>query len=271
MQTASGRFALVSNPLWGMAAMKTVLIVGIGPGGPDQITVEAVKALNRCDLLFVAEKGEVKAGLAAARREICARHVTNPSTKLVTYDVPPRPARAPDTDYKAAIVAWRGDVAGVFSALIDTIQEGGSGAFLVWGDPALYDGTIEIVDGLARATAAFDWQVIAGVGAPSALAARHRVPLNRVGESIATTTGRRFAQKMPDADNVVVMLDGETAFTVGQGDDLEVFWGAYLGLEEEILLAGPLNATADTIVATRAAARERVGWIMDTYLIRRKS
>ncbi len=52
---------------------------------------------------------------------------------------------------------------------------------------------------------------------------------------------------------------------------LEIFWGAYLGMPEEILLAGPLAEIAPRIAEVRAAARARHGWIMDTYLLRRRS
>jgi precorrin-6A synthase len=50
---------------------------------------------------------------------------------------------------------------------------------------------------------------------------------------------------------------------------LSVFWGAYLGTPDETLISGPLAEVADQITATRAALRERHGWIMDTYLLRR--
>src|SRR3712207_7026936 len=43
----------------------------------------------------------------------------------------------------------------------------------------------------------------------SALAAAHRIPLNRVGRPFAVTTGRRLADEgpPPGVDDVVVMLD----------------------------------------------------------------
>ena len=46
--------------------------------------------------------------------------------------------------------------------------------------------------------------------------------------------------------------------------------GAYLGGPDEILRAGRLPEVAADIDATRAAARARKGWIMDTYLLRRR-
>ncbi len=101
------------------------------------------------------------------------------------------------------------------------------------------------------------------------MAARHRVPLNRIGESIHITTGRKLADGYPvDADSVVVMLDGEQTFSKLAGD-FEIYWGAYLGTDEEVLVSGRLPDVASKIAAIRAERRERNGWIMDSYLIRR--
>jgi precorrin-6A synthase len=138
------------------------------------------------------------------------------------------------------------------------------GAFLVWGDPSLYDGMIDIVEAIG-----VPYEVIPGISAVSALAARHRVVLNRVAGDVLITTGRRVAAGLPDgARDVVVMLDSGTAFTALDGD-WEIYWGAYLGTPDEILISGRLSEVADEIVRARADARARKGWMFDTYLLRR--
>ena len=58
--------------------MRELLVVGMGPGHPDQITVQAVQALNRADVIFRIDKGDAKSGLNAAREEILRRHVSDP-------------------------------------------------------------------------------------------------------------------------------------------------------------------------------------------------
>jgi precorrin-6A synthase len=147
----------------------------------------------------------------------------------------------------------------------------GVGAFLVWGDPSLYDSTLRIIDRvLARGVIAFEYTVIPGVTSVQALAAAHRVPLNRVGEPVHITPARRIAGGLPEGlDSAVVMLD--QGFTAAGFDDpeLTVFWGAYLSTPDETLIRGPLSEVAGDITATRAALRARHGWIMDTYLLRR--
>ena len=66
------------------------------------------------------------------------------------------------------------------------------------------------------------------------------------------------------------MLDGENAFKAIDDPCFDIYWGAYLGTEDEILAAGPLREQAAKIERVRAEAKKRKGWIMDTYLLRRR-
>ena len=241
--------------------MKTVLVVGIGAGNPEHITIQAINALNRADVLFIPHKGNNKADLAALRRDIIARHVTNPASQTLTYAVPQRDAAHPD--YAAGVDAWHDALAQLFSTLLDAVPEHGHGAFLVWGDPGLYDSTIRILERL-RANQAFAMEIIPGITAVQALTAAHGIALNRIGEPVLITTGRRLG---PVLDDTVVMLDGQTAFMAAD-PDLFIFWGAYLGTPDQIIISGRLGDVRDEIVAVRQAARARHGWIMDTYLLR---
>ena len=72
------------------------------------------------------------------------------------------------------------------------------------------------------------------------------------------------------AERVAVMLDKGGAFEVLEGEEYFIWWGAYLGMAEQILISGPLHEMAGEIVARRAKARAAHGWIMDIYLIERR-
>jgi precorrin-6A synthase len=241
--------------------MKTILVVGIGTGSPEHLTVAAIAALNRANLLFVPDKGAQKTDLADIRRSIIARFVTG-TPREISYEVPRRNVANPD--YAEGVDDWHGRLAGIFGDLIGDVPEEGCGAFLVWGDPGLYDSTLRI---LARVDAPLRIEVIPGITSIQALTAAHGIALNRIGEPVLITTGRQLGPLETDA---VVMLDGQLAFL--QADpDLEIFWGAYLGTADQILVAGRLGDVAQDIVATRKAARERHGWIMDTYLLRQRA
>lgn len=142
----------------------------------------------------------------------------------------------------------------------------------MWGDPSLYDSTLGILEEiLGRGTVEFEYDVVPGISSVSALAARHRTGLNRVASAVQITTGRRLAEGFPaEADDVVVMLDAHQAFREFADEDIHIYWGAYIGTPDEILVSGPIAEAAPRIERLRAEARERKGWIMDTYLLRRK-
>ena len=114
--------------------------------------------------------------------------------------------------------------------------------------------------------------MIPGISSVQALAAKHRIALNRIGEPVHITTGRKLAEGFPDnVDTVVVMLDGDQAFKTIDSTGVDIYWGAYIGTKDEILASGPLPDVADHIEAVRAQARRRKGWIMDTYLLRKSA
>lgn len=250
--------------------MKTISIVGIGTGNPRHLTLQAIDALNSADVLFIPTKGEAKAQLADIRRDIVGRHVTNPDSRIVLYDVPVR--RLPNRSYSATVDEWHAAIAAIYERLIsDELTDGQMGAFLVWGDPMLYDSTIRIVERvLARGIVSFDYAVIPGITSIQALAASHRIPLNLVGKPVEITTGRRLTESFPDkSETAVVMLDGEQAFMKIDDPDAMIYWGAYLGTPQELVISGRLADVREDILRTRASARERHGWIMDIYLLRK--
>ncbi len=250
--------------------MRRLLIIGIGAGDPEQVTVQAIKALNQADVFFVVDKGAVKQDLMMARQEICERYVENRSYRMVSIPEPERDRRAPR--YRQAVEQWRHERAEIWAGVIrDELADGDCGALLVWGDPALYDSALAIVEQVIGISAMeLSYQVIPGISSVQALAARHRVSLTQVGKPVHITTGRRLSDDgIPEhCDDVVVMLDASCSFT-GVDPGTEIYWGAYLGTKDEILLSGTVRDVGDQIQAARSEARARKGWIMDTYLLRR--
>jgi len=255
--------------------MRELLVVGIGPGHPDQITVQAVQALNRVDVFFLIDKGDAKSGLNAVRDEILERHVADLNFRVVEIPEPPRD-RSPSLSsgaYEAAVQDWHEARARrIGRALASELADDGVGAFLVWGDPSVYDSTLRVIDRiLASGVVEFEYAVIPGVTSVQALAAAHRIPLNRIGEPIYITPARRIADGLPEGlDSAVVMLDSGFTAAVLDEPGLDVFWGAYLGTDDQALIAGRLGEVADQIAEVRTRLRAEHGWIMDTYLLRRR-
>ena len=257
---------------------RTIYVIGIGAGNPEHLTLQAVAAMNRVEVFFTIDKGAVDGGatadLAALRAELLARHVTRPHRVVVAPEVPRDRDLADPTAYVDTATRWQLRRGMLYEGMIaKELRPGETGAFLVWGDPALYDGTLPLLQRIAERTHDLLRIVsIPGISSVAALAAAHGLVLNRVGAPVLITTGRRLADEgMPrDVDDVIVMLDGRAAFADLPDTDVDIFWGAYLGTPDEILVSGDLHAVCDDIVSRRAEARARKGWIMDTYLLRRR-
>ena len=249
---------------------RRVLIVGIGAGNPEHVTVQAIAALNQADILFIPNKGDEKADLAQLRHAICERFTAADSGhRLVDFDVPERDRSHPA--YEQGVADWHDAVQQVYERLlVEEFSEGETGVFLAWGEPALYDSMLRVFERIAaKGSFDLDYEVVPGISSVQALAAAHKIPLNRIGESVLITTGRKLAEGFPaNADSVVVMLDGQCAFKTVD-PDTEIYWGAYLGTEDEILVSGRLGDVAQEIERLRREARDRKGWIMDTYLLRK--
>jgi precorrin-6A synthase len=254
--------------------MRTVLVIGIGAGDPDQITVEAVRALNRVDVVLVLDKGAASRQLVELRTEVCRRHLRERPYRIVEVPDPRRPRVADGRsleEYGAEVRRWHELRAEALEAtLLGEVGEDGCAAFLVVGDPSLYDSTIRVVTSiLERGRVAFEWEVVAGVTSLAALTAAHRIPLNGIGEPVTITTGRRFTTELPDGATAVMLDDGLACQAVTD-PDVWIHWGANLGTPQEQLRSGPLVEVIDEIVATRARLRAETGWVLDTYVLTKR-
>ncbi|WP_024510396.1 precorrin-6A synthase (deacetylating) [Bradyrhizobium sp. ARR65] len=247
--------------------MLTLSLIGIGCGDPAHLTRKAVGAINAADLILIPRKGDEKSELADLRRAICADVLTNRRTQVVEFDLPVRDSAR--EDYRGGVDHWHEAVAQAWSREIDR-HLGGEGrvALLIWGDPSLYDSSLRIA---RRLDPLPDIEVVPGITAIQALCAAHALPLNEIGAPFLVTTGRRLREGGWPAgvDTVVVMLDGGTAFQTLEPEGLHIWWGAYLGMPGQIILSGALTEVSATIVAARRQARERHGWIMDSYILKR--
>ncbi|MEQ5870785.1 precorrin-6A synthase (deacetylating) [Sagittula sp. NFXS13] len=245
-------------------APKDIWLIGIGTGSLSHITLEGVAALRDAALILVPRKGAGKDDLAEVRHQIIAASETR--AKVVHFDYPERDPALP---YQERVALWHDEIANRWAAALDTAQVDGPVALLVWGDPSLYDSTLRIA---ARLTPEPKVRVIPGITAIQALTAAHAIPLNTVNGAVHVTTGRRLRTLgLPQGDTTVVMLDGECAFKDLPPDGLHIWWGAYLGTRNQILIHGPLDEVCDEIIQTRSDARAQFGWIMDSYLLRRTS
>lgn len=268
-----------TSPFQGLPPVALTLI-GIGTGNPDHLTRQATTAMNAADLILLPHKGEDKAELAALRQSLCDEVLVAPAPRIAGFNMPVRRSRG--DDYLAQVDEWHAAIARCWQdAIAQALGAPAAGdalapkvlrvALLVWGDPALYDSTLRIAARMQPAPVRVD--VVAGITSVQALAAAHAVPLNDIGQPFVVTTGRQLREQGWPAgvDTAVVMLDGQCSFTVLPPEGLHIWWGAYLGMSQQLLDSGPLAEAGPRIERTRAAARAQHGWLMDIYLLRRAS
>ncbi|MBU6449997.1 MAG: precorrin-6A synthase (deacetylating) [Rhodospirillales bacterium] len=243
-----------------------ISLIGIGVGNPEHLTLEAVRVINEAGLILLPRKSVEKGELVELRRQLCASVLKNPSTKLVEFDLPVRDSSV--GDYEAGVEAWHDAIATRWQNVLNQeLPQGGEAALLVWGDPSLYDSTLRIAARLEVAV-----RVIPGITAIQGLTAAHAMVLNEIGEPFLITTGRQLrAQGWPaGVDTLVVMLDAGCAFEALDPEGVSIWWGAYLGMERQMVRSGPLAEAGPEIAQIRAAARAAHGWIMDIYILRRQ-
>lgn len=236
-----------------------VRLLGVGMG-PQHVTVEVADALRSCDYVVAASKTD-NDELLAIRQAICDEH----DVELVAV---PDPQRDRDpADYPATVAAWHDARAAAYAEVIR--ERGGTAAFLVWGDPSLYDSTIRVVERVAESVGA-EWDVLPSVSATSLLAARQRIVLHQVGQPVHITSARRLHGALANGQtNIVVMLgNGADLMALIELAEWSIWWGANLGTSSEELVSGRVADVLADLVAARARAKQAAGWVMDVYLLR---
>lgn len=243
-------------------------LIGIGTGNPEHLTLQAIRAMNAQDVILIPNKGAGKDDLAQLRRDICAEVLSNEMTQVAEFELPVRDETI--QDYKQRVDDWHDVIADVWQATIAAHDGAKRVGLLVWGDPSLYDSTLRIASRLRPAPTL---EVIPGITSLQALTAAHATVLNEIGAPFIVTTGRRLRDEgwPVGVDTVAIMLDAGGAFDAIEPQGVHIWWGAYVGMKEQIVIEGPLAEVATRIKDTRATARAQHGWIMDIYLLRKSS
>ncbi len=247
-----------------------VRILGVGMG-PQHVTPEVAEALRSADYVLAAEKADDDR-LLALRREIVRAHpgLDGPVEVVAVRDPErDRSAGLGTGGYESAVTDWHDARAAAYAAVLQ--QRGGTAAFLVWGDPSLYDSTIRIVEKVRALGVDLDYDVLPGISAPQLLAARHRIVLHEVGRPVHITTGRRLQEAVAAGlDNIVAMLNPPPERLDFAGlADWTMWWGANLGARGERLVTGRLGDVLPSVADARAAAEAQDGWVMDLFLVRK--
>lgn len=243
--------------------MDELFLIGIGTGNPDHLTLQAIKAMRGAELILIPKKGPDKSDLAGLRHAMLAEHA--PDVAVAEFDMPKRDVSG---GYLAGVEAWHDAIAAEWVAAVARAGGARRVALLVWGDPSLYDSTLRIAGRLQPKPKV---TVVPAVTSVQVLTAGHAIPVNEVGAPFTVTTGRQLRDHGWPAgvETLAVMLDGECSFLTVPPEGVHIWWGAYVGMAEEVLRAGPLAEMAAVIPPLRERLRAEHGWIMDIYILRR--
>ena len=249
--------------------MIDLVLVGIGMGNPDHLTGQAIKALQNADLILIPEKGNEKSDLADLRAVICEK-LLSPIPQIALFRLPVRDPK--ESSYLKRVTDWHEKIALLWrDEIFKHCPNGGRVALMIWGDPSLYDSSLRIANRLIAEEQKVSINVVPGLTSVQLLTAAHKIPLNTLAEPVMIMTGRNLRDGgWPNTvKTVVVMLDGDCSFDQLDGKDYTIWWGAFLGMPEQILASGPLHQCCEDIKVLRANARAEHGWIMDSYLLRK--
>ena len=242
--------------------VKKVYLIGMGPGNLKYLTLEAVDLIKRLPLFLIPLKSSKKTYLTEKRKEILYKIRKDQNFKIVEI---PFPERKRSFQYKEAVISWRRKKAEILIKVLqkESTEEAG---FIVWGDPSIYDGHIEIFKDVQKQIP-IEFEIIPGISAFQILSAKHKIPLTRIAGSLLFTTPRGLKKFSEIKENTVVFLDNYESYRKFNQKDLKIYWGAYLGTEKEVLLSGRLSEVKEKIIELRRKLRKENGWIMEIYFL----
>ncbi len=245
-----------------------IYLIGIGTGNIEHITLAAIEALKKADLIILPRKKNDAIDLLNLRKEICKKILKPKSKNIKEFIIPERKKKI---EYIESVEIWHNKISQAWNDSIVNYQgKKNNVALLIWGDPMLYDSSIKIARKIVDESKI---HIISGISSLQALAAAHKITINDIGGQILITTGRLLRKKgrLFNEKKAIIMLDGECSFQYINKSNYFIWWGAYLGMKNEITFKGELESLSKKIIIARKNERNKNGWIMDTYLLERKN
>lgn len=168
--------------------------IGVGPGDPDLLTVKAVKALNKVDVICAPKSSKLKPSVALS---IIDPVLNDRESEYETLD----PLFPMIEDKKELQKYWE-DAAQV---IIEKLNKGLDVAFITLGDPSVYSTFSYVFKIIERM--GFETMIIPGITSFTGCAASAKMQLAEKDEIIVVVpkVDERLSQIMACGDTVVVM------------------------------------------------------------------
>src|SRR5690606_29276817 len=179
----------------------TLIGVGTGPGDPELLTLKAVRAIERADVVaFFAKQGN-----ESNARRIVAEYLAGQLEEPLLYPVTTEIDRN-HADYKAATSAFYAEAAARLAAHLDA---GRNVAVLSEGDPLFYGSYMHLH---VRLAPTYTTEVIPGITAMSGCWSAAGLPLVQGDDILSVLPGTldeaALAARLDSSDGAVIMKVG---------------------------------------------------------------
>ncbi len=179
----------------------TLIGVGVGPGDPGLVTLNAIAALKKADVVAHF----AKAGNASNARTIVAAHLNGAEELPLLYPVTTEIPKC-DAAYRDAIRAFYDDAAVSIAARLD---EGLTVAVIAEGDPLFYGSYMHLH---VRLAARYPTEIVAGVTGMSGCWSAIATPIAQGDDVFTVLPGTlpeyELERRLADTDAAVVMKIG---------------------------------------------------------------
>ena len=173
----------------------TLYAIGVGPGDPGLITLKAARILEEVGVVFA----EASTRNDASQALDIARPLLRPDAVVRRLDFPMT------RDQAVLEEAWTRNAA----AVAEAVEQGRSAAFLTLGDPMTYSTFGYLLRTLDRLGRRPPVEVVPGITAYQAAAAKLALPLAESEENLAVLSGvcapQTLARQLDAADNAVIL------------------------------------------------------------------
>jgi precorrin-2/cobalt-factor-2 C20-methyltransferase len=179
----------------------TLIGVGVGPGDPGLVTLNAIAALKRADVVAHF----AKAGNASNARAIIAGHLNGAEELKLLYPVTTEIPKA-GAAYRDALRAFYDEAARDIAARLD---EGRTVAVIAEGDPLFYGSYMHLH---VRLSARYQTEIVAGVTGMSGCWSAIGTPIAQGDDVFTVLPGTlpeyELERRLADTDAAVVMKIG---------------------------------------------------------------
>jgi precorrin-2/cobalt-factor-2 C20-methyltransferase len=179
----------------------TLIGVGVGPGDPGLVTLNAIAALQRADVVAHF----AKAGNASNARTIVAAHLNGAEELPLLYPVTTEAPKA-DAAYRDAIRAFYDEAARAVAARLD---DGRTVAVIAEGDPLFYGSYMHLH---VRLATRYPTEIVAGVTGMSGCWSAIGTPIAQGDDVFTVLPGTlpeyELERRLADTDAAVVMKIG---------------------------------------------------------------